>query len=178
MKREGRRLWVYIIDKNVIWRLLLLSLVYNWDFATLSLSIFETWSEFFKVDITFQVHILIIFLQRSSRIQNFFRSRTLSKMDPSRKCTMFILQFQDLLIHYRNHRLLPSPHPPAPSQGTLICGHTSYLPLKQIKRASLVAQWLRICLPMQGTWVWALDREDPTAAEQLSPCTTTTEPAL
>ena len=27
---------------------------------------------------------------------------------------------------------------------------------------SLVAQWLRICLPMQGTRVWALVREDPT----------------
>ena len=30
------------------------------------------------------------------------------------------------------------------------------------KRASLVAQWLRICLPMQGTGVQALIREDPT----------------
>ena len=29
-------------------------------------------------------------------------------------------------------------------------------------RASLVAQWLRICLPMQGTRVWALVWEDPT----------------
>ena len=28
--------------------------------------------------------------------------------------------------------------------------------------ASLVAQWLRICLPMQGTRVWALVWEDPT----------------
>ena len=28
--------------------------------------------------------------------------------------------------------------------------------------ASLVAQWLRICLPMQGTWVRALVQEDPT----------------
>ena len=28
--------------------------------------------------------------------------------------------------------------------------------------ASLVAQWLRICLPMQGTWVRSLVREDPT----------------
>ena len=28
--------------------------------------------------------------------------------------------------------------------------------------ASLVAQWLKICLPMQGTWVQALVREDPT----------------
>ena len=27
---------------------------------------------------------------------------------------------------------------------------------------SLVAQWLRICLPMQGTWVRSLVREDPT----------------
>ena len=36
----------------------------------------------------------------------------------------------------------------------------------QIKRlvqgASLVAQWLRICLPMQGTRVRALVWEDPT----------------
>ena len=29
-------------------------------------------------------------------------------------------------------------------------------------QASLVAQWLRICLPMQGTRVRALAREDPT----------------
>ena len=29
-------------------------------------------------------------------------------------------------------------------------------------RASLVAQWLRICLPMQGTLVRALVWEDPT----------------
>ena len=36
----------------------------------------------------------------------------------------------------------------------------------QIKRirngASLVVQWLRVCLPMQGTWVRALLWEDPT----------------
>ena len=45
-------------------------------------------------------------------------------------------------------------------------------------RASLVVQWLRICLPMQGTRVQALVREDPTCTEQLSPCATTTEPVL
>ena len=28
--------------------------------------------------------------------------------------------------------------------------------------ASLVAKWLRICLPMQGTWGRALVWEDPT----------------
>ena len=33
---------------------------------------------------------------------------------------------------------------------------------KQSQGASLVVQWLRIHLPMQGTWVRALVREDPT----------------
>ena len=42
--------------------------------------------------------------------------------------------------------------------------------------ASLVAQWLRIHLPMQGTRVRALVRKIPRAAEQLSPCATATEP--
>ena len=31
-----------------------------------------------------------------------------------------------------------------------------------MKGTSLVAQWLRIHLPMQGAWVRALVREDPT----------------
>ena len=48
------------------------------------------------------------------------------------------------------------------------------LPLKhgQIKyhyRASLVAQWLRICLPMQGTQVQALAGEDPTCRRATKP---------
>ena len=30
---------------------------------------------------------------------------------------------------------------------------------------SLVVQWLRICLPVQGTWVWSLVWEDPTCNE-------------
>ena len=33
---------------------------------------------------------------------------------------------------------------------------------KTLSWASLVAQWLRICLLMQGTWVRALVWEDPT----------------
>ena len=33
---------------------------------------------------------------------------------------------------------------------------------QEMFRASLVAQWLRICLPMQGTRVRALVWEDPT----------------
>ena len=35
--------------------------------------------------------------------------------------------------------------------------------------ASLVAQWLRIHLPMQGTRVWALVQEDPTCFEATKP---------
>ena len=34
---------------------------------------------------------------------------------------------------------------------------------------SLVAQWLRICLPMQGTWVRTLVREDPTCCGATKP---------
>ena len=36
-------------------------------------------------------------------------------------------------------------------------------------RASLVAQWLRVCLPMQGTRVRALAREDPTCRGATKP---------
>ena len=32
-------------------------------------------------------------------------------------------------------------------------------------RASLVVQWLRICLPMQETWAWSLVQEDSTGRE-------------
>ena len=35
--------------------------------------------------------------------------------------------------------------------------------------ASLVAQWLRICLPMQGTQVQPLVREDPTCRGATKP---------
>ena len=42
--------------------------------------------------------------------------------------------------------------------------------IKLYKRVSLVAQWLRIRLAMQG--------KTPRAVEQLSPCATTTEPTL
>ena len=38
----------------------------------------------------------------------------------------------------------------------------SHWALNPVDGASLVAQWLRICLPMQGTRVRALVWEDPT----------------
>lgn len=45
-------------------------------------------------------------------------------------------------------------------------------------RTFLVAQCLRILLPLQGTRVWSLVKEDHTCLEQLSPWVTTTEPTL
>ena len=41
--------------------------------------------------------------------------------------------------------------------------------IKTIMRASLVAQWLRVCLPVQGTWVRALVWEDPTCRGAAGP---------
>ena len=40
---------------------------------------------------------------------------------------------------------------------------------KEVIGASLVAQWLRICLPMQGTRVRALVWEDPTCCGATGP---------
>ena len=42
------------------------------------------------------------------------------------------------------------------------CGAEKQQLKNQHNLASLVAQWLRICLSRQGTWVRALVREDPT----------------
>ena len=54
---------------------------------------------------------------------------------------------------------IPSQHPiPHPAFSTL----EIYITEKKGGGASLVAQWLRIRLPMQGTWVRALVREDAT----------------
>ena len=46
---------------------------------------------------------------------------------------------------------------------------TEKLQLINYEGASLVAQWLRICLPMQGTRVQALVREDSTCCGATRP---------
>ena len=46
---------------------------------------------------------------------------------------------------------------------------------KASRETSLVVQWLRICLAVQGTPVQSLVQEDPNALGQRSPCATTTE---
>ena len=67
--------------------------------------------------------------------------------------------------------------------GCLFLMKTQNYTRKEVKKllwgTSLVVQWLRIHLPMQGTWVRALGSgKIPHVVEQLSPCATTTEPAL
>ena len=54
------------------------------------------------------------------------------------------------------------------SQNTIIIAK-----IKQRTWTSLVIEWLRICLPMQGTLVQSLVQEDSTC-----PCATTTEPVV
>ena len=44
--------------------------------------------------------------------------------------------------------------------------------------ASLVAQWLRFCQPCRGHGFEPWSRKIPHAMDQLSPCASTTEPAL
>ena len=46
---------------------------------------------------------------------------------------------------------------------------------KLLQRTTLVGQWLRIHLTMQGTRVQALVGEDPTCHGAISPCATTTK---
>ena len=52
--------------------------------------------------------------------------------------------------------------PPPPTKASKIHLHVEQFSLKLTGGASLAAQWLRIHLPMQGTRVRALVREDPT----------------
>ena len=52
----------------------------------------------------------------------------------------------------------------------LVHDHIEIIPLNKVVRGtSLVVQWLRICLPMQGTMVRALVREDPTCCGATKP---------
>ena len=56
---------------------------------------------------------------------------------------------------------------------TMVCWFLLYKKVNQV--ASLVAQWLRVCLPMQGTRVRALVQEDPTYRGATNPMCRTTE---
>ena len=50
-----------------------------------------------------------------------------------------------------------------------ILTHTTVKKKLKSRGTSLEAEWLRIRLPMQGTWVWSLVQEDPTCRGATKP---------
>ena len=83
---------------------------------------------------------------------------SISAMDTTSNCTAGVRAWK-----------APCPHRQPASQHTercLVC----HVCLRNIERwASLVAQWLKILLPMQGTRVRALVQEDPTCRGATKP---------
>ena len=67
--------------------------------------------------------------------------------------------------------LLPCSPPPLPLTLEPHPDTSDVPPAREVLRASLVAQWLRIQLPMQGTQVRALVWEDPTCCRATKPVT-------
>ena len=61
-----------------------------------------------------------------------------------------------------------------------VWGQVQVYDLNHSRRASLAAQRLRICLPMEQTWVWSLVQEDPTChwATESGPVNSTLEKGI
>ena len=98
-------------------------------------------------------------------------------------CLLSLIWLDDAHPHQGGQSALPTPklhrsqsscHLETPSQThpEIMFNPGTPWPIWHIKltiRASLVAQWLRICLPRQGTWVQALVQEDPTHRRATKP---------
>ena len=54
--------------------------------------------------------------------------------------------------------------------------HGKIFNIEHVRETSLVVQWLKIRLAMQGTWVGSLVLEDPTRCRTTRPMSQTTEP--
>ena len=77
-----------------------------------------------------------------------------------------------LLMQFQFHLFIYSSIQWPPVQTIAMFEHTNqgvFSSYKTKRGTSLGAQWLRICLPMQGTWVRALVREDPTCRGATKP---------
>ena len=64
--------------------------------------------------------------------------------------------------HVPRTQLFSNLHHPAPSHDQEMMQKSLSYQQKCHNQTSLVVQWLRICLPMQETWVWSLAWEDST----------------
>ena len=73
------------------------------------------------------------------------------------KGVMFVSRFIFFFLYEKEKTIISAP---------LYCLHSF---IKDQLRASLVAQWLRVCLPVQGTRVRALVWEDPTCCGATGP---------
>ena len=79
-------------------------------------------------------------------------------------------EFAQTHVHWVDDAIQPS-HPLSPpsSPALNLSQHLVSHNLNYLMEISLVVQWLRIQLPMQGTWVPSLVREDPTCCEATKP---------
>ena len=108
---------------------------------------------------------------------------------PSQGSNLHLLLDRSILYHWVTWEALPTPvFLYKPVAGTSTHSLSSHLPpwwgrllksqlnLNCTRETSLVDQWLRVHLPMQGTWVLPLVWKIPHTEEHLSPWAATTEP--
>ena len=82
----------------------------------------------------------------------------------------YLPEFAQTHVHWVDDAIRPSHPLSTPSSPALnLSQHLVSYNLNYLTEISLVAQWLRILLPMQGTWVPSLVREDPTCCEAAKP---------
>ena len=79
-------------------------------------------------------------------------------------------EFAQTHVHWVDDAIQPS-HPlsPTSSPALNLSQHLVSHNLNYLMEISLVVQWLRIHLPVQGTWVPSLVWEDPTCCEATQP---------
>ena len=76
---------------------------------------------------------------------------------------------QKLYLDFQVHGGISTSNPHIVQWSTVLENSINQINQNITVRTSLVAQWLRICLPMQGTRVRALVREDPTCRGATKP---------
>ena len=79
------------------------------------------------------------------------------------------LHTYDVIVTFGKCGNLPEPFTPLCEMDIIMPNRIVEFGKRGCFWASLVAQWIRICLPMQGTRVQSLVREDPTCRGAIKP---------